>query len=152
MPASRIAMPATTRRRRIRGMMPAQYVVADEDPADSFSPRGNRRRLTSRDSRGSRLDHSRWRELTLLGVGRDRHEIGVLQRLLMSKLEANLAPPGGPAQADADVGLLLQTRLEFIRLQFGGPMTNYTRFGGWYGFAFTVISLAALTAGIVSSG
>jgi hypothetical protein len=31
-------------------------------------------------------------------------------------------------------------------------MRNYTRWGGWYGLAFTVLSVEALAAGLASSG
>lgn len=87
----------------------------------------------------------------MFGIGRDRSEIVVLDELLSEKLKAaSSTAADGPSAPEEDLGL--RTRLEFIRNQFVGPMGNYTRFGGWYGFAFSLISLAALTAGVVSSG
>lgn len=76
----------------------------------------------------------------------------MLGELIAEKLQAESTRIDfGPAD-EAERDLKLRTRLEFVRHQFAAPMANYTRFGGWYGFAFTVISLAALTAGVVSSG
>jgi hypothetical protein len=88
----------------------------------------------------------------VFGIGRDKHEISVLRELLSAKLRAETVPdiPGAADGVESD--RRLKTRLEFVQHQFAAPMANYTRFGGWYGFAFTLISLAALAAGVVSSG
>lgn len=86
----------------------------------------------------------------MLGIGRDQKEVPVLTELLSAKVRANTLVADPAVEPEED--LKVRPRLEFVRLQFADPMGNYTRFGGWYGIAFTLISLAALTAGVVSSG
>jgi hypothetical protein len=90
-------------------------------------------------------------------IGRDPGEVKTLERLLTAKIERSVAASAGgsasPLLLDADAAEELRdTRVEFARLQFCSPMGNYTRWGGWYGVAFTVLSLAALVAGLASSG
>jgi hypothetical protein len=88
----------------------------------------------------------------VLGIGRDRREVLVLSELLAAKLTAGGETGAAGLSRGVEDERRLRTRLQFVQHQFAAPMANYTRFGGWYGFAFTLISLAALTAGIVSSG
>jgi hypothetical protein len=88
----------------------------------------------------------------VLGIGRSPEEVKKLEALIANKIEAaqkDAADGAGGFKQRPDV---VERRLEFVRLQFADPMRNYTRFGGWYSIAFTLLSLAALVSGLASSG
>jgi uncharacterized membrane protein YcjF (UPF0283 family) len=92
----------------------------------------------------------------VLGIGRDRAEVEVLTSLLIEKVVSGRDT--GQVMTVAATRETLSERaatdpqLAFVKLQFAAPMRNYTRWGGWYGLAFTVLSVAALVAGLASSG
>jgi hypothetical protein len=85
----------------------------------------------------------------VFGIGRDSGEVAVLETLLQRKIDADLPRHRGNGAAPSDVE---EMEVEFVKLQFGAPMRNYTRWGGWYGVGFTFLSLAALISGLASSG
>lgn len=86
----------------------------------------------------------------MLGIGRDPHEIEVLHHLLVDKIRSSREPLSSTTAPLENLSGDAQTA--FVEFQFKAPMRNYTRWAGWYGFAFTVLSLAALVAGLASSG
>jgi hypothetical protein len=81
-------------------------------------------------------------------------------RLGSKKAAATSSAAGDPPEIERLTKLMLQ-RIgdqpeardeDFLKYRFAAPLRNYRTWGGWYGFAFTVLSVGTIAAGLGSSG